>query len=156
MTPCIGSIGKATANVHHFLLRTLRETNPLSIDNVVSSGKRLAGSALGALCQRSKAIVHSQFTEATTGLLASLRVALFTPIANWKIIGSLVKNKGWNVNPLDIITCVLAFLINVGSVLVEGGPPGHIAAFDYKTSVDSNLGDPVSIAAFTDIRDYIG
>ncbi|KAG8699637.1 hypothetical protein FRC08_005181 [Ceratobasidium sp. 394] len=156
ITPCIESIGETTANILCFLLRTLRETNPLSLDSVVSGGKRLAGSALGTLCRRSKAIVHSRFTKAMTGLLASLRVALFTPIANWKIVGPLVKNKGRNIDLLDIIACILAFLINLASVLVEGGRPGHITAFDYRTSVDSNLGDPASVAALTDIKDCMG
>ncbi|KAG9092688.1 hypothetical protein FS749_015515 [Ceratobasidium sp. UAMH 11750] len=156
MTPCIESIGETTTNILCFLLRTLRETNPFSLDSIVSSAKRLAGSALGTFCQRSKAIVHSRFTKTVAGLLANFRIALLTPIANWKVIGSLARNKGWNVDLLDIIACVLAFLTNVASVLVEGGRPRHIAAFDYRTSVDSNLGDPASIAAFTDIRDYMG
>ncbi|KAG9086631.1 hypothetical protein FS749_003511 [Ceratobasidium sp. UAMH 11750] len=134
ITPCIESIGETTANILCFLLRTLRETNPLSLDSVVSGGKRLAGSALGTLCRRSKAIVHSRFTKAMTGLL----------------------NKGRNIDLLDIIACILAFLINLASVLVEGGRPGHITAFDYRTSVDSNLGDPASVAALTDIKDCMG
>ncbi|KAG8696742.1 hypothetical protein FRC09_008292 [Ceratobasidium sp. 395] len=156
LAPCVDSVGKTAVNVLHFLLTTLRETNALSIGDVLSGCKRLVGSALGTVCRRSKTVVRLRFTKAGKSSLNGFRAALFTPIANWKGVRWFAKRTNRNINPLDIISCILAFLINGASGLVEGGLPARIIAFHYTTSVDSNLKDPKSTAALNDIKDYIG
>ncbi|KAG9102984.1 hypothetical protein FRC07_010109, partial [Ceratobasidium sp. 392] len=136
MTPCIEPISKATIDVLHLVLSILRETNSISFGNIATSCKHVAGTG--------------------TILLTGLRCVLFTPITNWKGVRWLKWKESWDASPLDIISYVLAFLINVAAGLVEGGSPARIAAFDYKTSVNSSLRDPTSIAAFSDIKDYMG
>ncbi|KAG8704191.1 hypothetical protein FRC09_003706 [Ceratobasidium sp. 395] len=156
LAPCVESVGKTAVSVLHFLLTTLRETNVLSIGDVLSGCKRLVGSALGTLCRSSKTVVRLRFTKAGKSLLNGFRTALFTPIANWKGVRWFAKRTNRNINPLNIISCILAFLINGASGLVEGGLPARLIAFHYTTSVDSNLKDPKSMAALNDIKDYIG
>ncbi|QRV82095.1 hypothetical protein RhiJN_10110 [Ceratobasidium sp. AG-Ba] len=156
ITPCIDPIHTATTNILVFFIQTLRETNLFSIREIAASLVILVGSLLVALCQRTRTVAHSRLTNGGRALLEALRSALFTPISSWKAVGMLPRKRGWTIRPLDVIAFILAFLINLASCFVEGGIPGRITAFNYKTSLDSNLKDPVSIAAFVDARDYIG